>query len=64
MGLIRTALFNFAFARRFGGKFIFRIENTDSNRDTDESLQAIIDAMLWLGLKWDEGPDPADPSKV
>jgi len=56
LGGARTALFNWAFARRHGGKFILRIEDTDTERSTQESEQAIFDAMRWLGLDWDEGP--------
>lgn len=55
VGLIRTALFNWAYARRHGGKFIFRVEDTDTSRDSDESLQQIIDGLHWLGIEWDEG---------
>src|SRR6478735_305682 len=56
VGLARTALFNWAFARHHGGSLVFRIEDTDAARDSEESYQAIIDAMQWLGLDWDEGP--------
>jgi len=56
VGLARTALFNWAFARHHGGNLVFRIEDTDAARDSEESYQAIIDAMQWLGLDWDEGP--------
>ncbi len=56
LGGARTALFNWAYARRHGGKFILRIEDTDLERSTQESEQAIFDAMHWLGLDWDEGP--------
>ncbi|WP_024796658.1 glutamate--tRNA ligase [Tomitella biformata] len=61
VGLIRTALFNWAFARHLGGKMVFRIEDTDAARDSEESYQAIIDGMTWLGLTWDEGPDIGGP---
>ncbi len=54
VGLVRTALFNWAFARHHGGTFVFRIEDTDAARDTEESYQAILDALRWLGLSWDE----------
>jgi len=57
VGLIRTALFNWAFARRTGGKFIFRIEDTDAARDTEESYEQLVNALRWLGLDWDEGID-------
>ena len=56
IGGARTALFNFLFARRHGGKFILRIEDTDRERSTPEAIQAILDAMKWLGLDYDEGP--------
>ena len=56
IGGIRTALFNWLFARHHGGKFILRIEDTDQTRSTDESIQIILDGMKWLGLDWDEGP--------
>ncbi|MGN6160259.1 MAG: glutamate--tRNA ligase [Marmoricola sp.] len=61
VGLVRTALFNWAFARHHGGTFIFRIEDTDRERSTDESLQSIIDLLRWLGLNWDEGPEVGGP---
>jgi glutamyl-tRNA synthetase len=56
VGGARTALFSWAYARRHGGKFILRIEDTDLERSTAESVQAILDSMRWLGLDWDEGP--------
>lgn len=56
VGGVRTALFNWLFARHHGGKFILRIEDTDQTRSTDESIQVILDGMKWLGLDWDEGP--------
>ena len=56
IGGARTALFNFLFARHHGGKFILRIEDTDRERSTPEALQAILDAMKWLELDYDEGP--------
>ena len=56
IGGIRTALFNWLYARHHGGKFILRIEDTDQTRSTDESIQIILDGMIWLGLDWDEGP--------
>lgn len=55
VGLVRTALFNWAFARHNGGKFIFRIEDTDAARDSEESLEQIVDGLHWLGITWDEG---------
>ncbi|WP_019815180.1 glutamate--tRNA ligase [Saccharomonospora saliphila] len=56
VGLIRTALFNWAFARHHGGTLVFRIEDTDAARDSEESYEALLDALDWLGLDWDEGP--------
>jgi glutamyl-tRNA synthetase len=56
IGGARTALFNYLFARHYGGKFILRIEDTDRERSTPEAIQAILDAMTWLRLDWDEGP--------
>jgi glutamyl-tRNA synthetase len=57
VGLIRTALFNWAYARHCGGDFVFRIEDTDAQRDSEESYSALLDALRWLGLDWDEGPE-------
>jgi glutamyl-tRNA synthetase len=56
IGGVRTALFNWLFARREQGTFILRIEDTDQSRSTDEAIQAIIDGMRWVGLDWDQGP--------
>ncbi|MGE5218385.1 MAG: glutamate--tRNA ligase [Chloroflexota bacterium] len=56
IGGARTALFNYLFARHYGGKFILRIEDTDRERSTPEAIQAILDAMRWLELDYDEGP--------
>ncbi|MFQ5482795.1 MAG: glutamate--tRNA ligase family protein, partial [Nitrospinaceae bacterium] len=56
IGGVRTALFNWLFARHHGGAFILRIEDTDQSRSTDESIQEILDALRWLQLDWDEGP--------
>ncbi len=56
IGGARTAIFNWLFARHFGGKYILRIEDTDRSRSTEESIKEIIDALTWLGLDWDEGP--------
>lgn len=61
VGLARTALFNFAQARHVGGTFVFRIEDTDAARDSQESYDAILDALRWLGLDWDEGPEVGGP---
>ena len=56
VGLARTALFNWAFARHHGGTFVFRIEDTDHARNTQESYDGLLEVMQWLGLDWDEGP--------
>ena len=56
-GLIRTALFNWAYARHTGGTFVFRLEDTDAERDSEESYLALLDALSWLGLNYDEGPE-------
>ncbi len=61
VGMVRTALFNWAFARHTGGTFVFRIEDTDSARDSEESYQDLLTAMRWLGLDWDEGPEVGGP---
>lgn len=57
VGGARTALFNWLFARHYGGKFILRIEDTDQARNTDAAMRAIFDGLKWLGLDWDEGPE-------
>ena len=62
VGNIRTALFDWAYARHTGGTFIFRIEDTDRERVTDEYIQAAIDTLKWLGLTWDEGPEVGGPN--
>lgn len=56
IGGARTALFSWAFARKYGGKFVLRIEDTDLERSTQESVQAILDGLAWLNLDYDEGP--------
>lgn len=61
VGLIRTALFNWAYARHHGGQFVFRIEDTDAARDSEESYAALLEALRWLGLDWDEGPEVGGP---
>ncbi|WP_024806543.1 glutamate--tRNA ligase [Nocardia sp. BMG51109] len=61
VGLIRSALFNWAYARHHGGSFVFRIEDTDAARDSEESYGALLDALRWLGLTWDEGPEVGGP---
>ncbi len=61
VGTAYMGLFNYAFARRHGGKFILRIEDTDQARSTPGSEQAIFEALRWLGIEWDEGPDVGGP---
>ncbi|MFD2759334.1 glutamate--tRNA ligase [Gulosibacter faecalis] len=61
VGLIRTALFNWAYAKHVGGKFVFRIEDTDAERDSEESYEQILEALGWLGLEWDEGVNVGGP---
>ena len=63
VGMVRTALFNWAYARHTGGKLIFRIEDTDAARDSEESYQAIIDSLTWLGMGWDEGVVTGGPNE-
>jgi glutamyl-tRNA synthetase len=59
--MVRTALFNWAYARHTGGKMIFRIEDTDAARDSEESYLQLIDALSWLGIDWDEGVEKGGP---
>jgi glutamyl-tRNA synthetase len=59
--MARTALFSWAYARHHGGTFVFRIEDTDAARDTEQSYQLLVDVMRWLGLDWDEGPEVGGP---
>lgn len=61
VGLVRTALFNWAFARHHGGTFVFRIEDTDAARDSEESYDQLLDSLRWLGFTWDEGPEVGGP---
>ena len=61
VGMVRTALFNWAYARHTGGAFVFRIEDTDAARDSEESYEQLVDAMRWLELDWDEGIDVGGP---
>ncbi len=61
IGGVRTALFNWLFARRQGGQFILRIDDTDRQRNVEESLQPILDGFRWLGIDWDEGPEVGGP---
>ena len=62
VGLVRTALFNWAYARHTGGTFIFRVEDTDAARDSEESYDQIVEALTWLGLTWDEGINVGGPN--
>jgi glutamyl-tRNA synthetase len=61
VGLARTALFNWVFARHHGGDFVFRIEDTDATRDSEESYEFLLEVMRWLGFDWDEGPEVGGP---
>ncbi|WP_203135446.1 glutamate--tRNA ligase [Microbacterium sp. JZ31] len=61
VGLIRTALFNWGYARHHGGKLVFRIEDTDAARDSEESYQQLLDALRWLRIDWDEGVEVGGP---
>ncbi len=63
VGLVRTALFNWAYARHTGGTFVFRIEDTDAERDSEESFEMILDGLNWLGLNWDEGVNVGGPNE-
>ena len=56
IGGVRTALFCYLFAKKHGGQFILRIDDTDQQRNVDEALQPILDGLQWLGIQWDEGP--------
>ena len=61
VGFARSALYNWAFARHHGGTFVFRVEDTDKERSTQESYDGMLGAMRWLGLAWDEGPEVGGP---
>ncbi|MFF0626677.1 glutamate--tRNA ligase [Streptomyces sp. NPDC004296] len=61
VGLVRTALFNWAYARHTGGQLVFRIEDTDAARDSEESYNQLLDSFHWLGFDWDEGPEVGGP---
>src|SRR5690554_2439999 len=63
VGGARTALFNWLLARRHGGTFVLRIEDTDAERSSDEMVTGILDGLRWLGLTWDEGPDVGGPHR-
>ncbi len=62
IGGARTALFNYLYAKRHGGVFILRVEDTDQERSTPESVKAILDGLMWLGIDWDEGPGKEGPA--
>ncbi|MGY1856773.1 glutamate--tRNA ligase [Modestobacter sp. SYSU DS0290] len=62
VGVMRAALFNWAHARHTGGRFLFRIEDTDAARDSEESYRHLLDCLRWLGLDWDEGPEVGGPN--
>ncbi|MEU5334936.1 glutamate--tRNA ligase [Streptomyces asoensis] len=61
VGLVRTALFNWAFAKHHQGTLVFRIEDTDAARDSEESYEQLLDSLRWLGFDWDEGPEIGGP---
>ena len=61
VGTAWTALFNYAYAKGSGGKFVLRLEDTDTKRNVDEAEAAIYEGLQWLGLSWDEGPDKGGP---
>src|SRR5436305_12906798 len=61
IGGVRTALFNWLFAKKHGGRFVLRIDDTDQQRNVQEALQPILDGFRWLGLDWDEGPGVDGP---
>ena len=61
IGGVRTALFNWLFARKHGGQFILRIDDTDQQRNVAEALQPILDGFRWLGIDWDEGAEGGGP---
>jgi glutamyl-tRNA synthetase len=61
IGGVRTALFNWLWARKTGGKFILRVEDTDQDRSSLDSVRAILDSLKWLGIDWDEGPEVGGP---
>lgn len=61
VGMVRTALYNWAYARHTGGKLVFRVEDTDAARDSEESYQQLVDALTWLQIDWDEGVEVGGP---
>ncbi|WBU39266.1 glutamate--tRNA ligase [Homoserinibacter sp. YIM 151385] len=62
VGMVRTALFNWAYARHTGGRLVFRVEDTDAARDSEESYLQLVDALRWLGIDWDEGVETGGPA--
>ncbi|HIT74294.1 MAG TPA: glutamate--tRNA ligase, partial [Candidatus Avipropionibacterium avicola] len=61
VGAVRTALFNWVFARHHGGTLVLRIEDTDAARSTEESYRNVLNSLRWLGIEWDEGPEKDGP---
>src|SRR6056297_1737688 len=61
IGGVRTALFNWLFAKQHGGQFVLRIDDTDQQRNVEAALQPILDGFRWLGIDWDEGPEVGGP---
>src|SRR5262245_38863641 len=61
IGGVRTAIFNWLFARRHGGQFLLRIDDTDQERHREEALQPILHGFRWMGMQWDEGPEVGGP---
>src|SRR6187431_2635024 len=61
IGGVRTALFNWLYARQHGGQFLLRIDDTDAGRNVQEALQPILEGFRWLGIDWDEGPEVGGP---
>src|SRR5262245_65451330 len=64
VGGARTAYFNWLFARKHGGAFVLRIEDTDADRSSQKSERGVLDDLEWLGLAWDEGPDRGGPHEI
>ena len=62
IGGARTALFNWLLARKTGGRFLLRIEDTDQKRNTPEAAKQVMDDLRWLGIEWDEGPEVGGPN--
>ena len=61
VGNLRTAIFNYLFARRHEGAFVLRVEDTDAARNVEGSLERLLGGLRWTGLEWDEGPDVGGP---